>query len=165
MVVFLLSNFHTAVANAASSTNLAAATFDAATIDSSTNLAATATDTASIDSSANVPATTFVVHEGTSPVVVQNPFKSVHVIHAEKLDINSPLDRFIAFLEDPRVDLFVGAIACSFALWEILGDLSKLSGHHGVFIVTFLHSIKAFTSVLKESKRALKGYTARFAHH
>ena len=85
-----------------------------------------------------------------------------HLHGVELLDRHDAVDRLLAFFEDPRTDLAVGVIAGTFAIYEVLQDFQKLGAHHGLAMVTLLHSIKAFMGVLKESKRALKGYAARF---
>lgn len=85
-----------------------------------------------------------------------------HAAGVELLDRHDFVDRLLAFFEDPRCDLTVGLIAGSFAIVEVLQDFKKLGGHHGLALITLLHSVKALMGVLKESKRALKGYAARF---
>lgn len=67
-----------------------------------------------------------------------------------------------ALIEDPLVDLVIGLVAASVALYEICRDVTSLSGHHGVFLLTFMHALKAFVTVVVESRRGLKGYHARF---
>ena len=78
------------------------------------------------------------------------------------LSLSSIIIYYKAFFEDPRTDLTVGLIAGTFAIIEVLQDFQKMGAHHGLAMITILHSIKAFMGVLKESKRALKGYAARF---
>lgn len=68
------------------------------------------------------------------------------------------LDVVIMFLDDPRTDLFVGFVAGSLAAWELVQDFQKIGAHHGLLLITLMHALKAFTSVLKEGKRALKGF-------
>ena len=68
------------------------------------------------------------------------------------------LDVIISFLDDPRTDLFVGFVAGGLAAWELVQDFQKIGAHHGLLLITLMHALKAFTSVLKEGKRALKGF-------
>jgi len=88
--------------------------------------------------------------------------KHKHLHGVELLDRHDAVDRLLAFFEDPRTDLTVGLIAGTFAIYEVVQDFQKLGSHHGLALITLLHSVKAFMGVLKESKRALKGYAARF---
>jgi hypothetical protein len=67
------------------------------------------------------------------------------------------LDVIITFLDNPYTDLFVGAVAGGLAAWELIQDLGKIGAHHGLLLITLMHALKAFTSLLKEGKRALKG--------
>ena len=57
---------------------------------------------------------------------------SFHHHGVEKLDRTDFLDRLIALLEDPRVDLVVGLLAGGFAFFEIIKDFQSLGAHHGL---------------------------------
>jgi len=83
----------------------------------------------------------------------QHRHKHLHIGGVELLDRYDILDRLLAFFEDPRTDLFVGVVAGSFAIYEVIQDFQKMGTAHSLAIMTLLHSIKSFMSVLKESKR------------
>lgn len=94
----------------------------------------------------------------------QSPY-AAHA-HVHLLDRNSFFDRTIAFLEDPRTELFVGLAAGACAIAELVQDVQKVGAHHAIVLVTFLHALKSLSSVMKESKTVIKGisktYHARF---
>jgi hypothetical protein len=58
--------------------------------------------------------------------------------------------------------LIVGLVAASVAMFEVCSDVTNLSGHHGVFLLTLVHAMKALVTVVMESRRGIKGYNARF---
>lgn len=86
----------------------------------------------------------------------------VPVPHDLLLDRTNALDRLVAFLEDPRVELCVGLAAGSCAIIELLQDIERIGAHHAIVLVTFLHALKALSSVIKESRTVFKGVSRHY---
>lgn len=100
-----------------------------------------------------------VQHRLISPPTVVAPAAAA-VPHL--LDRTNFLDRLVAFLEDPRTELCVGLAAGGCAIIELLQDIEKIGAHHAIVLVTFLHALKALSSVIKESRTVVKGVSRHY---
>lgn len=97
-----------------------------------------------------------------SPTVAAPVRTAAPVPHDLLLDRTNALDRLVAFLEDPRVELCVGLAAGSCAIIELLQDIERIGAHHAIVLVTFLHALKALSSVIKESRTVFKGVSRHY---